>query len=113
MNKNNPRCDVHVPKKTKCKISISVILGGCSMLSPTTLPIGYSSCRCWETFTLNGVSSSFLSHISTTRGFENMVASFAMIRSPTTSTKNKIISKMTNLILAFERGLMFLFWKSG
>jgi hypothetical protein len=87
--------------------------GGCSVLSPTTLLIGYFSCSRCETFTLSGVSSSFLSHISTTRGFEDTVASFAMIRSPHASRKNKIVAKTTNLVLAFERGLMFLFWKLG
>ncbi len=79
------------------------------MLSPTTFPIDYSSCHCWETFTLNGVSSSFLSHISMTEGFEDMVASFAMIKSPFALTKNKTIAKTTNLVLAFEGGLMVLF----
>jgi hypothetical protein len=44
-----------------------------------------------------------------TRGFEDMVASFAMIRSPPASTKNKIVAKTINLVLAFEGGLMFLF----
>jgi hypothetical protein len=46
-------------------------------------------------------------------GFEDVVASFAMIRFLHASTKNKRITKTTNLVFAFKRGFMFLFWKLG
>jgi hypothetical protein len=44
-----------------------------------------------------------------TGGFEDMAASFTMIKSPPASTKNKLIARPTNLVFAFERGLMLLF----
>jgi hypothetical protein len=44
-----------------------------------------------------------------TRGFEDVVASFTMIRSSLASTKNKRIVGTTNLVLALKGGLMLLF----
>jgi hypothetical protein len=40
-------------------------------------------------------------------GFENMMTSFIMIRSPLASIKNKRVAGITNLVLAFEGGFMF------
>lgn len=57
-----------------------------------TLPISSSLHDRWETFTLNGASSSSSFCIGTTKGFENMVASSAMFGSLPTSTKNKRIA---------------------
>jgi hypothetical protein len=42
-----------------------------------------------------------------------VVASFAMIGSLPMSMENKRVIETTNLVFAFERGLMFLFWKLG
>jgi hypothetical protein len=44
-----------------------------------------------------------------TKGFEDMMASITMIRSPFASIKNKKKkkTKTTNLVFAFERGFMF------
>jgi hypothetical protein len=74
-----------------------------------TLLIGSSSHNYWKTFTLNDLSSSSSFSISTTEGFEDVMASYAMIGFLLMSMENKRIIKTTNLILAFERGLMFLF----
>jgi hypothetical protein len=57
----------------------------------------------------SNVSSNFSFHTNTTEGFENVVASFSMIRSSLVSTKNKRIIKTTNLVFAFEGGSMLLF----
>ncbi len=77
----------------------------------TTLPIGSSSHDRWGTFTSNGVFSKFSFRINVTKGFEDVVTSFAMIGSSSTSTKNKRVAETTKLILAFEGGLMILFSK--
>jgi hypothetical protein len=58
---------------------------------------------------LNDVFPSFSFHIGTTRGFKDVVASFAMIGDLPMSTKNKRVAKTTNLVLAFKGGLMLLF----
>jgi hypothetical protein len=57
----------------------------------------------------NDVFSNFSSHINMTKGFENVMASFSMIRSPYVSRKNKRLVGTTNLVFAFEGGLMILF----
>jgi hypothetical protein len=73
----------------------------------TTFPIGSSSRHYWETFTSTSVFSSYLSWTGTIRGFEDVVASSAMIAFLLMSLKNKIVAKTTNLVLIFEWGLMF------
>jgi hypothetical protein len=55
------------------------------------------------------VFSNFSSHINTIKGLENVVASFSMIKSMLASKKNKKIIRTTDLVFAFEGGLMFLF----
>jgi hypothetical protein len=74
-----------------------------------TFPTGFSLCSYWETFTSNDLSSSFSFSIGTAEGFEDVVASSAMIGSLLIFMENNL-KKKTNLILAFGN-LMFLFWK--
>ncbi len=52
-------------------------------------------------------SSSYSSRPGVIGGFENMMTSFIMIRSPLASIKNKRVAGITNLVLAFEGGFMF------
>ncbi len=55
-----------------------------------------------------GRHSNYSSYTSDTKGFENLVASFGMTRYSRALMKNQRIIGITNLVLTFEWGLMFL-----